>query len=519
MPRLSPQLIHAVESFDKKNNIIPSDKLSDQHWRLNNLYYIKDKQGNKVKFKFNWTQASFYKVMWFFNVILKARQLGFTSFILIYFLDYCLFNPNQAAGVIAHTQDDAQDLFDNKVKFAYDNLPDYVQFPRANTDSAKKLVFDNGSSITVGTSLRSGTYQKLLISEFGKISAKFPAKAVEIKTGALNTVEAGQQIFIESTAEGKSGEFFDIVEQARALKAEGRQLTRLDPKFHFYAWFDNPEYRLNDEETALTVIPQKVADYLLAFPLDINQKAWYAAKAKIMGGEMKREYPSTPEEAFEGSLEGTFYATEMQDMRMASGVCRLPYDRSYPVTTFWDIGGARDQFSIGFYQYISKQHRFIDYHESNGQGWNFYAKLLNDKGYAYDKHYLPHDGRQRKVGLEVYTNQELAEQAGIRPIEIVPVTKSVYDDIRNFCKPILPMCMFDESKCALLLNRLNSYRKRWDDINGMWMNDAHHDEASHGADMFRTFAVVKYNAPKVAIPNSGFRYIERSQSATSWMAG
>lgn len=495
-------------------------QLSNRQWRLNNLYFIKDKAGKKVQFKFNWTQSSFFGVIWYFNVILKARQLGFTTFILIYFLDACLFNKNHAAGVIAHTREDAEDLFDNKVKFAYDNMPEWVVKPLANTDSAKKLIFDNGSSFTIGTSLRSGTYQKLLISEYGKISAKFPAKAIEIKTGALNTVEAGQQIFVESTAEGKSGEFFDMVQEARHLQEQNKNLTRLEPKFHFYAWFDNSEYRLDDQETARTAIGHKLSEYLDALPIDANQKAWYAAKAKIMKDEMKREYPSSPDEAFEGSLEGAFYTEEMREMRLAGGVCRLPYNRSYPVSTFWDIGGSRDQFSILFYQYIDRQHCFIDYHESNGQGWNYYGKLLNDKGYTYDRHYMPHDGRQRKVGLEIYTNQELAEQVGVRPIEIVPVTKSVYDDIRNYCKPILPLCMWDESKCSLILSRLDNYRKRWDDINGMWMNDAVHDEASHGADAFRTFAVVKYHMPKKPMPSTGFQYSTRnSGSATGWMAG
>lgn len=496
-------------------------KLSDRYWRLNNLYYIKDENGNKVLLKLNWAQQSLYKVIWFFNVILKARQLGFTTFIMIYFLDACLFNSNHAAGVIAHTKDDAQDLFDNKVKFAYDNLPDWLkQLRSAQTDTAKRLVFSNGSSFTVGTSLRSGTYQKLLISEFGKISAKYPDKAREVKTGALNTVAIGQQIFIESTAEGKTGEFYDIVTEARNLLAQSKELTRLEPRFHFYAWFDNPRYRMNDDETKITIISKEIAEYLESFDLDANQKAWYAVKAKIMKDDMKREYPSTPDEAFEGSLEGTFYIQEMQQVRKSGGICRLPYDRSYPVSTFWDLGGSRDQFSIWFYQYIDRQHRFIDYHESNGNGWNFYAKLLNDKGYVYDKHYLPHDGRQRRVGLEVYTSVELAEQVGIRPIEVVPVTKSVYDDIRNFCKPILPQCLFDETNCALGIGRIDSYRKRWDDINSMWLNEAVHDEASHGADGFRTFAVVKYNSPKQPMPSTGFQFSNRSSGAlTGWMAG
>lgn len=465
-------------------------KLSSREWRLNNLYYIKDKHGKKIKFKPNWAQQKLYSETWFFNVILKARQLGFTTFILIYFLDSCLFNSNHSAGVIAHTKDDAQNLFDNKVKFAYDNLPDWLKEERAaSTDSAKKLVFSNGSSFDVGTSLRSGTYQKLLISEYGKVSAKYPEKAREIKTGALNTVEAGQQIFVESTAEGKTGEFFDLCETARHLKNQGKDLTTLEPKFHFFPWYDNPEYALSDDETANTPIPQETQEYLAKFDLTKNQKAWYAAKERIQGDDMRREYPSTPEEAFEGSLEGAFYTKEMALVRQSGQIKFVPYDRKYPVYTFWDIGQSSDQMSILFYQYIDGRHCFINYHESNNEGWDFYANLLKSYGYVYAEHRWPHDGNKRIVGREVFTSKQLAEQVGISPIKITNRTNSVWLDIKNHCKPILPNCFFDEEKCALILKRLDNYRRRWDKINAMWLNDAQHDEASHGADAFRTFAM------------------------------
>lgn len=476
---------------DQQTSQAIKNKLGDREWRLNNLYYIKDKAGKKIKFRLNWAQRNLFAALWYFNIILKARQLGFTTFIMIYFLDACLFNSNHAAGVVAHTREDAEDLFDNKAKFAYDNLPEWLKKEiSADTDTAKKLVFSNGSSFTVGTSLRSGTYQKLLISEYGKVSAKFPEKAREIKTGALNTVEAGQQIFVESTAEGKTGEFFELCEQARHFSNQKKELTRLEPKFHFFAWFDNPDYRLTDEETKLTVIPQDTADYLAKFQnINANQRAWYSAKEKTMGDDMRREYPSTPEEAFEGSLEGAFYTKEMALVRKAGQITNIPYDSRYPVRTFWDIGQSSDQMTIWFYQNINNQHRFINYHESNNQGWNFYANLLKSQNYVYESHHWPHDGHKRIVGLEVFTSQQLAEQVGIRPIQIQLVTKSVDSDIRNFCKPVLPNCWFDESKCALGIKRLDNYRRRWDKINSMWLTDAQHDESSHGADGFRTFAM------------------------------
>ncbi len=471
------------------------DRLSDREWRLDNLYWIKDKAGKKVRFRRNWAQRKFHSELWYFNIILKARQLGFTTYSLIYFLDACLFNSNHAAGVIADTRDNAEDLFTNKVKFAYDNCPSWLKELRGATqDSAKKLAFNNGSSFTIGTSLRSGTYQKLLVSEYGKVSAKYPEKAREIKTGALNTVEIGQQIFVESTAEGKAGEFYDLCEQARSNMNSGKNLTRLDPKFHFYAWYDNPEYRLSDEETANTVVSKETAEYLSQLTLDDNQKAWYAIKEKTMGEDMKREFPSTPEEAFEGSSEAAFYSKEMAIVRKQGQITNIPYDRRHPVHTFWDIGQSADQMSIWFYQTINNKKSFINYHESNNQGWDFYAKLLKELGYNYGTHYWPHDGNKRIVGAEVQTSKQLAQGVGITPIRVTPVTKSVWDDIRNHCKPVLPNCYFDEANCALGIKRLDNYKRRWDKINSMWLNDAVHDESSHGADAFRTFAV---NADKL----------------------
>ena len=76
-------------------------------------------------------------------------------------------------------------------------------FNSATNDRAGELAFSNGSSYRVSTGFRSGTYQRLLISEFGKICAKSPDVAKEIVTGSLNTVSADQIIAIESTAEGR----------------------------------------------------------------------------------------------------------------------------------------------------------------------------------------------------------------------------------------------------------------------------------------------------------------------------
>lgn len=464
--------------------------LGDRRWRLNNLYCIKNKSGQKVKMNFNWAQDKFYNDMWYFNVMLKARQLGFSTFIAIYMLDAALFNSDHKCGIIDYGIDAAKQKLE-KAKYAYDNLPDWLKELKPMTvRAAEQIGFANGSGLTVGTSHRGDTLQKLHISEYGKISAASPQKALEIKTGALNAVDYGQQVFVESTAEGKSGEFYELVQLARQLQSEGRALTPMDPKFHFFAWFDNPDYALDDDSAAGVVIPDDLEKYLAPLNLSLGQRSWYAVKERTQGDEMRREYPSSPDEAFEGSAQGAYYTDEMLHIRKNGQICNVPYDARHPVFTFWDLGGGADQFSIWFYQFIGGKRMFIDYHESSGNGWSFYSKLLRDKGYNYGRHYFPHDGNTTVITKDVTTRKQLAEQVGITPVKVVKRTKSVSDDIRNFCKPILPMCYFDEKKCALGISRLDGYRRKWDKINGQWLDEHQHDEASHGADAYRTYAVI-----------------------------
>jgi len=188
------------------------------------------------------------------NDILKARQLGFTTLIEIFFLDCCLFKANVRAAVIAQSEDVAKTIFRDKVCFAYDNLPPSLKeaMPLAR-DSASELLFaHNNSSIRVATSARSGTLQYLHISEFGKICAKFPERADEVITGSIPAVPTNGMVFIESTAEGQDGHFYKISKRAEALMQSGKKLNPKDYKFHFYPWHGESKYTTNPEDVIIT---------------------------------------------------------------------------------------------------------------------------------------------------------------------------------------------------------------------------------------------------------------------------
>ena len=322
---------------------IPSqEQLNNKLWRLNNLYYITDKSGNETLFKLNWAQQELYDREWYQMLVLKARQLGVTTYFAISFLDDCFWYANTHAGIIAHRKEDAEDIFKKKVKFAYDRMPSWTRtFNAATNDRSGELAFTNGSAYRVSTGFRSGTYQRLLISEFGKICAKSPDVAKEIVTGSLNTVSPDQVVVIESTAEGREGYFYDFAREAEGLHNAGVSLSKMQQRFFFFPWFNEPGYR----ETNPGIIVSKETNEYLDFieterkrKIDEDQRRWYEMKLKFLGDAMKQEYPSMPKEAFESANEGLYYGALLANLRNNGSVTHVPYDDSAFVYTAWDIG-------------------------------------------------------------------------------------------------------------------------------------------------------------------------------------
>ena len=443
-----------------------------------------DKTGQKRLFKLNWAQKQLWEDTWYCNIVLKARQLGISTYICLLFLDRCLWNSNLSAGIIAHTQEDGQQLF-RRIKFAYDNLPPICREAiKADNDTSQMLKFSNGSSIRVGTSLRSSTLQYLHISEFGKICIQYPDKAREIITGSLNTLAAGQYVFIESTAEGREGYFYDMCQQSKALHDAHATLTKLDFKFHFYPWFRDPSYRLGSTVS----ITSDHHDYFLGLlsqgiDLDLEQKNWYVQKQLVLGEDMKREFPSTPTEAWEVSNEGTYYGKLIVQARVEHRIGKIPYDPSLLVHTAWDLG-YNDSTTIWFFQVFGKEIRLIDYAEGSGESLEHWLNLCHSKPYSYGKHLAPHDILVHEYSSGM-TRQAAARKLGFA---LLPVSKC--DVIRGIdqCRNILPNCWFDADKCEKGIKALENYRKDWDDKNGCWRSQPLHNWASHGADAFRTLS-------------------------------
>lgn len=463
------------------------DQWKDPLWRLHNLYWITDKAGQVVKFTPNAEQMQFLGDMHYRNVILKARQLGFSTLIQLMELDAAVFNSNVRAGVIADTADNAAVIFRDKIKFAYDRLPEGIREQRYPlTDSTTELLLSNNSSVRVGTSMRSGTLQYLHVSEFGKICAKRPEQAREIITGAIPALAPDGFLFVESTAEGREGPFYDMTETAR--KRVGRRHLPLEEKFHFFPWFRRPEYEVDPSGV---IISAKDQDYFneievkAGCTLTQRKRAWYVVTRERLKEDMKREYPSTPDEAFETSNEGAWYREQFDAMRRDRRICRVPYEPSVLVNTFWDLG-ANDTTAIWFHQKIGPEDRFLRFYEANGRTLDHFVQVMRSTGYNFGPAYLPHDATHKRLqsGFANRSVEDMLHDLGVTETIIVPRIDDVTVGIGQ-TRMALSSAYFDEELCKDGLDHCEKYSKEWDAHGGCWKNYPKHDKHSNAADALR----------------------------------
>lgn len=320
---------------------------NDKLWRMNNLYWITTKGGKKEVFRMNRAQKHFYDHyltgpdFWFRHIILKSRQLGFTTFIDLWILDEILFNPNREGMIIADKVQNAKEIFDKKVDFAMNNFSPELKdlLFKVSRNSAKKIqvTFNDimgdksVSSIAVDISGRGGTYQYLHVSEFASMCALFPERSNKLEQETIPALPFGAFVFFESTAEGMSGRFYDLFNEAWNNKAKlTRQMSIAKYVPHFYNWqWDDVEMASITDNISITDMEQGEidwAEYRTEHKLTDTEITYYYLKWLQLGKsvhKLRQEYPTTAEEAFVNSGQAYFSTTKTVSMLNAAvdGIC------------------------------------------------------------------------------------------------------------------------------------------------------------------------------------------------------
>lgn len=466
-------------------------KLSNKLWRLNNLYHIIDKNGKLRLLRLNQSQLI---VMQNFKhnkkIILKTRQQGITTMMVADNLDNCLFRPGFSAGVQSYGMDEGKKLHD-KARLMWDMFDKDILKLLGLTltaDNSHGLQFSNGSNLKVGN-FRGDTLQSLHVSELAKIAKKYPEKAMELKTGAFQAIGKDNTITVESTAEGKQGMFYDMwvkaKEKEKLVKEGVAEYTPFDFQAIFLPWTWDNDCRL-----AMPVpITEELETYFkqvedaLGETIDDEQRWWYAAKLEELGDKMKQEYPSTPDEAFLGSVSGTYYENEFKLIKIEE----REHDTLRLVHMACDLG-MNDSFVLLFFQVLRDGWIYIiDEHVDNGKTIDEYndVRLAAAKRYKWTtgSTYCPFDAKQRELIAGVRLDR--LKKLGFNPIivkkhQIVEGISEVRAMLRH---------TIIHPRCKTLLSAIQNYRKKFDDKYQVFLDAPVHDEHSHPADALRYLAM------------------------------
>lgn len=267
--------------------------------------FIKTKDGQTVKLKFNEPQKRLYDTIARQAkegrpqrvIILKARQMGFSTAVESIIFSKTATNRNISSGIITHVEEATTNLF-TMSKMFYNELPDVLK-PQIQASNAKELIFNTPDNKGLNSKIkcmtagsdgvgRSGTFQNLHISEY----AFWKGDKKKTLTGLIQAVPntPNSLVVIESTANGFD-DFKDMWDKAVAGENDFEPL--------FFAWHELDEYRMPYTGFVLTEEEQDLKE---RYELDNEQLTWRRWCIKNnCGGDIelfKQEYPSNPHEAF-----------------------------------------------------------------------------------------------------------------------------------------------------------------------------------------------------------------------------
>ena len=336
----------------KKQQLFAYKVRNDRLWYMEKFLKIRNKQSKLVPFCANYAQKKFNDVIDenakngrpHRYIILKARQLGMSTFTEGYIFHDTATRELVNSLIIAHEEKATTNLF-NMSKLFYEELPMALK-PMTKYANSKELIFENPTNnpaeklempglrskitlATAGTSdtARSGTFHNVHVSEL----AFFP-NPQNTMTALLQCVpdEPNTFVCLESTANGIGGYFYDMWNDAVAGKNDFTPL--------FFPWFDDPNYstEFEDEEVQRKFIREvdsmyadengnmlHTEEWLLKEQFSLSYEQLYWRKKTIAnkcGGDLdmfRQEYPATPDEAFISSGRPKFNLKAVKEYEIA----------------------------------------------------------------------------------------------------------------------------------------------------------------------------------------------------------
>ena len=274
---------------------------------------IRTKDRRVIPLHFNPAQVDYYEGRTARDIILKPRQLGFTTLVCALFFADTLLRPNTTSILVAHDLESAQKIF-RIVQLFWERLP------QAERRRAGKPRFSNrrefhwprlNSSFFVGTAGNPRFGHGLTINNLHCSEVARWSDPEESLVALLEAVPADGRVILESTANGLGNYFHTLWSEAKA-GANGF-------KPQFYVWWEDPTYALAVDASQVEEIRQSLSESELnlvtRYKLTLEQIAWRRDKQRDLRDRFAQEYPEDDLTCFLASTRGCF---DLERLRQAA---------------------------------------------------------------------------------------------------------------------------------------------------------------------------------------------------------
>jgi hypothetical protein len=295
---LHPSEVVLPERYQLRSRTSEAETVRDL--MIETLLKVRNKNRRLVILRPNRAQKEYSRSCTRRNIVLKARQLGITTYVAARFFIQTITQPGTVSLQVAHDQESAEDIFRIVHRF-WENLPREMQggalcTSRANVRQIAFPMLD--SEYRVGTAAdedagRGTTVHNLHCSEV----ARWPGDPQETLTSLRATVPPGDgNIVLESTPNGAGGIFYEEWQQA-----DETAYTR-----HFFPWWYDNAYRVKADAAAFARLTDEESELVCRAGLNTEQIGWRRAMGSQLRGMMAQEYAEDPISCFRASGECVF---------------------------------------------------------------------------------------------------------------------------------------------------------------------------------------------------------------------
>lgn len=268
------------------------------------LLRVRTREGWTAPLKANAVQRAFERRRGARNIVLKARQMGLTTWAAGRFFLKTITRPGTLTLEVAHTQEAAEEIFRIVHRFV-DWLPDELREGplRTSRANARQIVFPEIDCeyrvVTAGdrNAGRGLTVQNLHCSEL----ARWPGDAAETLAGLRAALAPDAEVILESTPQGVGGCFHE----------EWQKAAETGTVRHFFPWWMEPRYRTAAvDETSLT---EEERELMAQHRLNLRQIGYRRRIRADFRGLTAQEFAEDDQSCFLASGESVFELAAVEE--------------------------------------------------------------------------------------------------------------------------------------------------------------------------------------------------------------